>query len=327
MYNRYFVIMGALALLFFNSCIKKQDIGKEIFTFQKDLEIGVLEGDENYMFGAIGDIDVDEKGNIYVLDPKFSRIQKYDENGKFLFSLPVKEGDGPDEAHYILSMAITKNGNIWILGGNRKILIFNREGKFLKSFILDFDGTHILPFNENVILLGLRKNYILHEINDEGKIIKSFAEPYKIPSKYSSYKEIPSLKRPIRADSSWDGEIFLISPYSYELKIYKDYKIKKILKRKSEVFVPLLIAKATRGIGIVFPYISVLKHKNRLFVTIRGLGREAINHFDIFENFNHIYSLKVEGFPYAIDKTGRFYFAEEEDFPKVVRYVLNRKSK
>lgn len=326
MRSRYLIFVIIL-LLFFNFCSKKQDTETEIFTFQKDLEIGVLEGNENYMFGSISEIDLDKNGNIYVLDPKFSRIQKYNENGKFLFSLLIKEGDGPDEAHYILSMAVTKNGNIWILGGDRKILIFNREGKFLKSFILDFDATHILPFNENVIFLGLRKNYILHEINNEGKIIKSFAEPYKIPSKYSSYKEIPSLKRPIRADSSWDREIFLISPYGYEIRIYRNYKIKKILKWENEAFIPLLITRANVGIGIVFPYISVLKHKNRLFVTIRGLGREAINHFDIFENFSHIYSLKVKGFPYAIDKIGRFYFAEEEDFPKVVRYVLNRKPK
>jgi len=297
------------------------------YILEKDLEIGILEGDENYMFGAISDIDVDEKGNIYVLDLKFSRIQEYDENGKFLFSLPVKEGDGPDEVHSILSMAIAENGNIWILGENRKIIIFNREGKFLKSFILDFGARHILPCNENVIVLGLRKNYILHEINNEGKIVKSFAEPYEIPSKYSSYKEIPFLKTPIRADNSWDGEIFLINPYRYEIRIYRNYKIKKILKWENEAFIPLLITQANVGIGIVFPYISVLKHKNRLFITIRGLGREAINHFDIFENFNHIYSLKVEGFPYAVDKMGRFYFAEEEDFPKVVRYVLNRKSK
>ncbi|MCP2604586.1 hypothetical protein NLC29_00325 [Candidatus Aminicenantes bacterium AH-873-B07] len=327
MYVRYLAFIVISSLLFFNSCNKKQDIEKEIFTFQKDLEIGILEGNENYMFGAITDIDLDKNENIYVLDSKFSRIQKYNKEGKFLFSLEIKKGDAPGEVHFIGNMALTEDGNIWLLDLGRKVLIFNEKGNFLKSFKLHFGATHILSYNKNVVLLGSRKNHILHVFNSEGKIIKSFAMPFKIPSKYLSYKEILLFRSPIRADSSWDREIFLFSPYSYEIRVYKDYKIKKILKWKSEAFMPLLITKATRGIGIVFPYISVLKYKNKLFVTIRGLGQKAINHLDIFKSYRHVYSLKVEGFPYAIDREGRLYFAEEKEFPKVVRYIINKKSK
>ena len=111
MQTRYINLILIIIFLFFNSCSKKQHSEKQIFTFQKDLEIGILEGNENYIFGAISDIDLDKNGDIYVLDPKFSRIQKYneigivfpyaiDKMGRFYFA---EEEDFPKVVRYVLN--------------------------------------------------------------------------------------------------------------------------------------------------------------------------------------------------------------------------------
>jgi ATP-dependent exoDNAse (exonuclease V) beta subunit len=63
-----------------HSCSKKQKVTSLNVSLEKDLEIGVSEGDENYMFGGIIDVEVDSRENIYVLDWKNKTVKKYGKN-------------------------------------------------------------------------------------------------------------------------------------------------------------------------------------------------------------------------------------------------------
>jgi hypothetical protein len=53
-------------------------------TLKPDLTIGVEDGDENLMFGSISRIDLDGKGNIYILDNEFRKIVVFDKDGELL---------------------------------------------------------------------------------------------------------------------------------------------------------------------------------------------------------------------------------------------------
>ncbi len=46
------------------------------FDLKKDFAIGVYEGDENYLLYEPVDIDSDSKGNVYILDLKYSEIKE-----------------------------------------------------------------------------------------------------------------------------------------------------------------------------------------------------------------------------------------------------------
>ncbi|MGZ5424763.1 MAG: hypothetical protein ACXW2V_09180, partial [Candidatus Aminicenantales bacterium] len=63
-------------------------------TLSPDLTIGVEEGDEKLMFGMVVRVDVDGRGNIYVLDYKFSRVGVFDSKGNLLRQIAVPEGQG-----------------------------------------------------------------------------------------------------------------------------------------------------------------------------------------------------------------------------------------
>ena len=64
-----------------------------------DLSIGGDVADENYIFYSIREVEVDEQGNIYVLDSRQCRIQIFDKDGKYLQTIGRK-GEGPGEFMY-----------------------------------------------------------------------------------------------------------------------------------------------------------------------------------------------------------------------------------
>ena len=300
------------------------------FEMIEDLSIGVEAGDENLMFGIVNDIDLDGEGNIYVLDVRNYRIQKFDNKGSFLQSVPIKKGEGPQEVPRINTIAVTEKGKIYLLGGNGiKILLFDEHGEFLRFFKLDFQAIHIAPYvEEKAVVLGIKDNHIFHVFSEEGEHLDSFGEPFEIPSRYSQYKDLAPLKFPMRIDGSGDGKLFVLNPHRYEINIYEKNKFVGLLKGKNKAFEPLRITKSNLpGIGIVFPTVSALEYKERVYVTFRTiLDEEVPNQLDIFEKGIPIASLDVDGFAYAIDKEGRLYFVEEEDFPKVVRYTPKKKT-
>jgi len=300
----------------------KETRSKE-FILREELSIGEESGDERCVFAGIENIALDSQESIYILDRKNYRIQKFDKNGNFLNSVKVEKGEGPKEVSLIFGMAVTEKGKIYALDSSgTKVLVFDEGGKFLYSFRIDFRAVNITSYSEEkVLVLGLNKNHIFHVFTQEGEYLDSFGEPFEIPTKFSQYKNFPQLKLPRRADGSRYGKIFLVNPYRYEINVYEGNEIKRVIRHESESFSPLEIKLADEGrFGMMFPWVPVLEHKTRLYVTMKEFGQDTGHQLDIFEKDNYIGSLKVKGYAYAIDKKGHLYFAEEEEFPRVVRY-------
>jgi hypothetical protein len=62
----------------------------------EDLVIGVLEGEEEYMFGRIGPIAPDGAGGVYVFDGQVPALRHYDAQGRYTRTLG-RDGSGPGE--------------------------------------------------------------------------------------------------------------------------------------------------------------------------------------------------------------------------------------
>jgi len=114
-----------------------------------------------------------------------------------------------------------------------------------------------------------------------------------------------------------------MNPHKYEIRIYEGNEIKGAIKRESDFFSPVTVTEHPDGrIAFRFPGATVLEHKKRLYVTLERLEPDASHHLEIFENDRYVASLEVKGLAYAVDRQGRLYYAVEEDFPQVVRYVV-----
>ena len=293
--------------------------------FSKDLVIGKNSGDNNFIFTAISDVDLDKEENIYILDGKDFRIQKFDYQGTFLNSITLGRGQGPKELSFSPIMAVTPEGEIALLDlMARKILIYNIDGTFRSFFKLDFQLFDLEYYaNGHLVLLGLDNDKIIHIFDLEGQKIQSFGEPFLIPKKHSQYKDMPTLKLPKRFDSSQDGTLYLLNPHKYEIIVYTDGTLKNKILGKNELYRPTMITKTNiGGIGVVFPVMYAFGHQNSLFVTLQGPGMDPVNQIELFEDGKSLFSQILKGFPYAIDSKGCLYIVEADEFPVMTRYTL-----
>jgi hypothetical protein len=200
---------------------------------------------------------------------------------------------------------------------------------FSNSFQVGFYSTCVLSYgSENVIVLGLNDSQVFHVFSEEGELLESFGEPFEIPQQYSQHERLAHLRIPLRADISHKGRIFLVSPHEYKIKVFENKELKDILEHTSEDFSPLELKvhdKKTGTVGMVFPWVTVIEKNGRLYVTLKKFGKDTPHTLHVFANDKCIASLQVSGYAYAIDRKGRLYFSEEEDYPKMARYSVLEK--
>jgi DNA-binding beta-propeller fold protein YncE len=99
-------------------------------------------------FRQVTDMTWDAAGNTYISDGYInSRVAKVDKNGKWLMSFG-EPGDQPGQFNTPHSIAADAQGNIYVADrGNRRIQVFDGNGKFLRQITIDvpFDYAGATP--------------------------------------------------------------------------------------------------------------------------------------------------------------------------------------
>jgi streptogramin lyase len=90
------------------------------------------------MFRQVTDVAWDAAGNTYISDGYInSRVAKVDKNGNWLKSWGTL-GDQPGQFNTPHSIATDAQGNVYVADrGNRRIQVFDGDGKFLRQFTID----------------------------------------------------------------------------------------------------------------------------------------------------------------------------------------------
>jgi len=90
------------------------------------------------MFRQVTDVAWDAAGNSYISDGYInSRIAKVDKDGNWLKSWG-EPGDQPGQLNTPHSIALDAQGNVYVADrGNRRIQVFDGEGKFLRQITID----------------------------------------------------------------------------------------------------------------------------------------------------------------------------------------------
>jgi hypothetical protein len=100
---------------------------------------------EDGRFRQVTDVTWDPAGNIFISDGYInSRVAKADKNGNWIKSWGER-GDKPGEFNTPHSIAADANGNIYVADRfNRRIQVFDGDGKFLRAITID------VPFDHSV---------------------------------------------------------------------------------------------------------------------------------------------------------------------------------
>lgn len=289
-------------------------------TLKPDLTIGIEDGDEDLMFGSITRVDLDGKGNIYVLDIKFRKIAMCGPDGRHLRTIAVPAGQGPQEATSLSGIAVTPDGTLFV-GGTRKVIVYGPDGRFIRSFPVDFMISSIgCPGTEDLIVIGPNGGKILHAFDQMGKLLASFGDTFVPPAELEPMKDMPMFGAPLIFNCAKDGRIFVLNPHKYEVSIFKERRLEGVLAGKSELFKPI----QQRGRSFLSTAAHIVAIGESVFVCFQAPRPMAENTADIFQAGKQIGSIAVPGTPLVADLQGRIYFAEEEDFPRVVRYAVVR---
>ncbi|MGC1105364.1 MAG: peptidyl-alpha-hydroxyglycine alpha-amidating lyase family protein, partial [Candidatus Acidiferrales bacterium] len=90
------------------------------------------------MFRQVTDVAWDAEGDAYISDGYInSRVAKVDKNGNWLMSWG-EPGTGPGQFNTPHSIAVDAQGNVYVADrGNRRIQVFDGEGKFLRQITID----------------------------------------------------------------------------------------------------------------------------------------------------------------------------------------------
>ena len=295
---------------------------------KEDLSIGVEDGDNNLIFERISSVRLDSAENIYILDWRKNSIVKFDPTGKFLASITLKQGQGPGEVVNLGHMDVSPVGRIFIHDVNsRKVLVFSPEGNLLREFRhRDLQGTSIACLgDEKIVILGLKDNKIFHVFDMEGKWVSSFGEPFDVPSSLSKFKDNPWVRMPLRFDRSKKNSLYIINPHKNEIYAYKNQSLEKIVKGKSKWFErEKALVTSKGGLAFLVPAVYVLEDQNRLFVTFPPKRGRGAGELTLFVNDEPVASTEIIGIPHAIDSQGRLYVVEQENFPRMVRYVVQK---
>ena len=93
-------------------------------TLIPEVSIGKLEGDEEYLFGSIWSIAVDDDRNVYVFDGQAHHVRVYDPDGVYVETLG-RRGEGPGEFRSAQAIGILPDGRLVVRdSGNKRVAVF-----------------------------------------------------------------------------------------------------------------------------------------------------------------------------------------------------------
>jgi hypothetical protein len=298
-------------------------------TLSPNLTIGVEEGDEKLMFGMIVRVDVDGRGNIYVLDYEFSRVGVFDSRGHLLRHIAVPEGQGPQETTGMPGLAVTPGGTMFI-NDTRKVIVYGPDGGYVRTFQAGFTISSTgCPGTEELVVLGPHDGKILHVFDAQGTHVSSFGDLFVSPRQFESMKEAPIIGAPLRFSCAKDGRVFVLSPHKYEVSVYKDRKLEGVIAGRNDAFKPV----EKRSFGYASSVADIVTSGDLVFVALLTMDPKAKGTADVFRAGRQIGSVDLTGEPLAADSLGMIYLAEQEEgpfgvmeveggFPKVVRCAV-----
>lgn len=174
-----------------------------------DLEVGDSPEEGSGALGAVADLAVDGDGFAWILDPVDRRLVVFDGEGRYVdatrgdpLELPVHESHahhpdaqdpqgqdepgGPDEAEgseleHPVSVAAFDPGVVVFDEGASALVFYRRVNGGLErtgTADLELFARRMCVLDGDIYLLGYHRGRLLHQVDREGRIVRSFGDPF-----------------------------------------------------------------------------------------------------------------------------------------------------
>ena len=317
----------------------------------EDLCIGKETKDENYMFSRLGSIQVDDDGNIYVLDTKEILVKVYDKNGKHLRTFG-KKGQGPGEFQLASRMYMAEREKLTFLDtGNKRFSYYSLNGECLKETscgkwnldeaLADSKGT-IYGETLSISLEGVKQKLLkfdpqFSQVSELADIEVKMTPPSVNPIPVKFFFMVTKEDNVIWAKASI-YELNVINSKGEKIKkIVKDYNSVKITDEEKEKLIKEKYEDSLlQGIKLEWPenypalYYFALDDRGWIYVSTHEKDVKGNIYFDVFDaegrsivRFSH-----PKGEMLSVVKKNKAYFLVEESkegIPLVKRYSMDWK--
>ena len=152
----------------------------------EEISIGELTGPPERVIGEIQDALIAPDSTVYLVDGSYMTVRVYDFRGRSLGSIGG-EGGGPGEFFGPRAITITANNVLHITDSNNRIHRFVRSNDswvFDRYVQLEFTAYDICALGDRLFVAGVRTTgpEVIHEIDDDGAVSKSFGVFYRTDS-------------------------------------------------------------------------------------------------------------------------------------------------
>jgi len=308
----------------------------EVLTLEKDLTIGGSDQDTEKVFNQLLSLDVDDRGNIFILSNREAGVFVYDNQGNFLIKFGNR-GQGPGEFQSPVSISVQAN-KIMIADQARKISFFDRQGNFLNSFSTTQYSLLMASLDSKGNIYGLEAGMVgddpavkLLKFDQEMNFIGEFAA-YLIPADKGLDPFMPFPLFQIGLDDM----VVFSRPEDYSLEYYDAdgrlfCQVKKAYRpvRISHEDKDKMKEKLYRQAEFEFEYhpgfgTFIVDDQGWLFVQTFDRSPEGNYIYDVFDaEGRFITRIPIKGQP-LVGANERLYCREEDEdgFDLVVRYLL-----
>ena len=282
------------------------------------------------------DIAVDSRGNIYISDSAYSRIQLFDVAGRFVRTVGHK-GEGPGEFGLITAITTDASDNLFVADMSSRIKIFGPGGDYLRTFKHDFPGTGIRSIRtdgqNNLFLscLDIFDRHVIHKYNAKYEHERSFCDSRSVGSDDVDVR-IGGTFGGGYLDLDNDGNVVYTQMTPYEIRKFSpDGDLLMRVQRENSFMRAPQPEFFGENMRITLPATStsVLVLADGRFINIvkkppvpEPPAETILDLFD--EDGRLLFSRRFEKEMNIkrVDDEGRLYALDATDYPRVVRYQL-----
>lgn len=361
--RRNYQLLGLL-LIFTLQCSDQTKEQREIhIQFEENLSIGSdsTEAQNHELFRNVTNVEVDQRGWMYVINAGEAAVRVYDNHGEYQFSFG-NQGSGPGEFQMITNLHIDSQNRLLIVDtGLARISAYTLEGEFITSWeVPSIARVHQIKEHPSgkFVVVGSYSDQLVHIMDaDFTKIESSFVKIEDLLTTNDSKERIIMQFYPGKVEILEDGSIVYVPAlyrgelFNFSLDQQGNWVAKNSLMGQTEHETPASYTAFERAqradLPIVFPGEGRYAAQFHSFSMGLFRDRDVLLHFSYQETVEGDLDLQVEYFNMDgsedgdligttllekmerigimiqhVDDSGNLYVADNREFPTLKRLAI-----